>query len=103
MPVEDDLVELMEIKISNVGEETVEFIPTAAIPIYGRSADNLRDHRHVTSLLNRIITNDYGVIVKPTLLFDERGHKRIILPMRFLGVKARVWNLLVFIQSWRTL
>lgn len=35
---------------------------TSAIPIYGRSADNLRDHRHVTSLLHRIRTTGRGVI-----------------------------------------
>ncbi|NLJ84073.1 MAG: cellobiose phosphorylase [Halanaerobiaceae bacterium] len=76
VPVEDDLVELMQVTISNIGDEIIEFTPTAAIPIYGRSADNLRDHRHVTSLLHQIRTNDYGVIVKPTLSFDERGHKK---------------------------
>lgn len=76
VPVDDDNVELMKVTIINTGKEKIELTPTAAIPIYGRSADNLRDHRHVTSLLNHIETNNYGVIVKPTLSFDERGHKR---------------------------
>ena len=49
---------------------------TSAIPIYGRSADNLRDHRHVTSLLHRIRTTGRGVICKPVLSFDERGHQK---------------------------
>ncbi|MFP4661599.1 MAG: GH36-type glycosyl hydrolase domain-containing protein [Halanaerobiales bacterium] len=75
VPSDDDLVELMKVTITNTGKEAIRFIPTAAIPIYGRSADNLRDHRHVTSLLHQIRTNDYGVIVKPTLSFDERGHQ----------------------------
>ncbi|MFP4017269.1 MAG: cellobiose phosphorylase, partial [Halanaerobiales bacterium] len=75
IPVENDLVEQMKVTITNTGKEAITFLPTAAIPIYGRSADNLRDHRHVTSLLHRIRTNDYGVIVKPTLSFDERGHQ----------------------------
>ena len=48
----------------------------AAIPIYGRSADNIRDHRHVTSLLHRAYTTEYGVHVTPTLSFDERGHQK---------------------------
>lgn len=39
------------------------------------AAGNIRDHRHVTSLFNRIYTSEYGVLVKPTLTFDERGHK----------------------------
>lgn len=43
--------------------------------IYGRSAENIREHRHVTSLLNRVFTNDYGVVVKPSLTFEEGEHK----------------------------
>jgi len=35
----------------------------------------LRDHRHVTSLLQRIRCETYGVLVRPTLSFDERGHQ----------------------------
>lgn len=67
-------VHLMEVK--NISDEELEITPIAAIPIYGRSADNLRDHRHVTSLLHRIETTDYGVEVTPVLSFDERGHQR---------------------------
>ncbi len=75
VPANAATVELMEVKITNTGNKPITFTPTAAVPIYGRSADNLRDHRHVTSLLNRIETTDHGVILKPTLSFDERGHK----------------------------
>ncbi len=67
-------VHLMEVK--NISDADLEITPIAAIPIYGRSADNLRDHRHVTSLLHRIETTDYGVEVTPVLSFDERGHQR---------------------------
>lgn len=67
--------EIMEVEICNVGSAPVEFTPIAAVPIYGRSADNIRDHRHVTSLLHRIHTTKNGVLVKPTLSFDERGHQ----------------------------
>lgn len=66
--------ELMQVTVKNEGKEKLTMTPVAAIPIYGRSADNLRDHRHVTSLLNRIYTTEWGVTVKPTLSFDERGH-----------------------------
>ena len=48
--------------------------PTVAIPLFARSADNLRDHRHVTSLLHRIRLTPHGVTVTPTMSFDERGH-----------------------------
>ena len=44
------------VKITNIEEEEQEITPVAVIPVYGRSADNLRDHRHVTSLLHRIRT-----------------------------------------------
>jgi len=67
--------EVMHVTITNIGKEKVTFTPTAVIPIYGRSADDLRDHRHVTSLLHRTKTDEYGVEVKPTLSFDERGHQ----------------------------
>lgn len=76
VPVCDYNVEIMYIEIINIGTEQVTFTPTAAVPIYGRSADNIRDHRHVTSLLHRIKTTDYSVEVTPTLAFNERGHQK---------------------------
>ena len=74
VPVEHD-VEIMRVELTNIGKNQIEFVPTAAIPIYGRSADNIRDHRHVTSLLHCIRTRNEGVTVTPTLSFDERGHQ----------------------------
>lgn len=76
VPAIQDTVELMKVTISNVSDEELTISPTVAIPLYARSADNLRDHRHVTSLLHRIKTTDYSVLVNPTLTFDERGHKK---------------------------
>ncbi|HEX2954408.1 MAG TPA: cellobiose phosphorylase, partial [Bacillota bacterium] len=76
VPMTEDKVELMKVVITNIGQETLGLTPTAAIPIFGRSADNIRDHRHVTSLLHRIATQRFGVEVQPTLSFDERGHRR---------------------------
>lgn len=73
--LQDTNVEVLYVEIKNIGKMKVTFTPTAAIPIYGRSADNIRDHRHVTSLLHRIDTTAYGVEVTPTLSFDERGHR----------------------------
>jgi cellobiose phosphorylase len=67
-------VEIMQVKVTNTTSRKIEFIPYAAIPIYARSANNLRDHRHVTSLLQRVIQHKFGIIAKPTLVFDERGH-----------------------------
>ncbi|MGM0507927.1 MAG: GH36-type glycosyl hydrolase domain-containing protein [Fusobacteriota bacterium] len=75
VPANDDKVELMRVTLSNISDEDLKITPTAAIPIYGRSADNIRDHRHVTALLHRTNIKEYGVEVKPTLSFDERGHQ----------------------------
>lgn len=75
VPSSGEPVEIMQVKISNISRKPVKFTPFAAIPLYGRSADNLRDHRDVTSLLQRITLDKFGVIVRPLLSFDERGHK----------------------------
>ena len=50
----DGSMEVMLVEITNKTDEAMEIVPIGAIPIYGRSADNIRDHRHVTSLLHRI-------------------------------------------------
>lgn len=88
VPVGEDTLELMRVKITNTGEIPLRLTPTAAIPIYGRSADNLRDHRHVTSLLHRITCTETGVQVCPTLSFDERGHPRNETIYAVLGVEG---------------
>ena len=75
VPASDEPVEIMQVKITNISLRKIKFVPIAAIPIYGRGANNLRDHRHVTSLLQRIVLDKFGVIVKPTLSFDESGHR----------------------------
>lgn len=76
VPVGRYNVEILYVEIENIGKQACSFVPTAAIPLYGRSADNLRDHRHVTSLLHRAETIPEGVLVTPTLSFDERGHRK---------------------------
>lgn len=72
----DDNVEIMHIVIQNLSKSVQKLTSYAAVPIYGRSADNIRDHRHVTSLLHRIQATENGVLVCPTMSFDERGHQR---------------------------
>lgn len=79
-------VEIMHVTITNEADSEQVVTPTAAIPVFGRSADNIRDHRHVTSLLHRIRTEEYGVYVKPTLSFDERGHQKNTLTYFVCGV-----------------
>ena len=88
VPPSGDQVELMQIRLTNNSDLPVQFTPTAAIPIYGRSADNLRDHRHVTSLLHQITCVEHGVLVRPTLSFDERGHQPNPLTYAVLGAEG---------------
>ncbi len=68
-------VEIMQIKVKNHSQDEVKVIPTSFIPVYARAEKNLRDHRHVGSLLNRIELDKNGIYVKPTMIFDERGHR----------------------------
>jgi cellobiose phosphorylase len=76
IPASDNPVELMLVEITNISSRPIKFTPTLAIPIFGRSAHNLHDHRHVTSLLQRIEKEKFGIVVTPALLFDECGHKK---------------------------
>lgn len=87
VPSNEDRVELMMVSLSNLSEQTIHIRPTAAIPIYGRSADNLHDHRHVTSLFHRIHCHTHGVWVCPTLSFDERGHQPNEMIYAILGAE----------------
>jgi hypothetical protein len=75
VPASGAPLEVMRVTISNISRRKIAFVPIAAIPIYGRGADNLRDHRHVTSLLQRPKAHRLGVMTRPTLAFDETGHR----------------------------
>ena len=101
VPADGPTVELMRVRLRNAGPAALSFTPTAAIPLYGRSADNIRDHRHVTSLLHRLTVLQDGVCLRPAMTFDERGHKpgdtaytvlarseKGDAPLRFLGPAA---------------
>lgn len=71
----DNNVEIMYVTVTNKADFPRKLTAWGAVPIYGRSADNLRDHRNVTSMLHRIKTSDNGVLVSPTMSFDEKGHR----------------------------
>lgn len=75
VPFTGEQAEVMKVTVENTGREERHIKLISAIPMYARSADNIRDHRHVTSLLHRIETREFGVVVNPTMTFDERGHK----------------------------
>jgi len=55
VPATGEPVEIMQVRLTNISRKKLGFIPTAAIPVYGRGANNIRDHRHVTSLLHRVV------------------------------------------------
>ena len=71
----DCAVEITRISVRNKGNKEIKITPTSFIPLYGRSEKCLRDHRHVSSLLNRVYLDKYGILLKPTMVFDEKGHK----------------------------
>ncbi len=75
VPADEAQVEVIQVRIQNPTDHSVKLECIAAIPLYGRSADNLRDHRHVTSLLHRAKADAFGLELAPTLTFDERGHQ----------------------------
>lgn len=85
VPIGDQKLEVMMVTLTNLGKKVLELTPIAAIPLFARSADNIRDHRHVTSLLHRIAVKEEGVFVTPTLTFDERGHKENSLVYGVMG------------------
>ena len=75
VPLDELPMELTLVTVKNEGERPVKLLPVSAVPLYGRSADNIRDHRHVTSLLHRSLMTRHGLELSPTLTFDERGHR----------------------------
>ncbi len=72
----DENTEINICTLENKGTVPVTGTPVSAFSIYGRSADNLRDHRHVTSLLHRCKVGEKGIYVTPAMSFDERGHQK---------------------------
>ncbi|MFO7617536.1 MAG: hypothetical protein R6V75_09815, partial [Bacteroidales bacterium] len=75
VPAGPDRVELWQVKLINRGEVPLRITPFAALPLFGRSADNLRDHRQVTTMFQKGWRNPFGVRIKPNIIHDETGHK----------------------------
>lgn len=75
VPVSGENVEVMKIKIENIDTKILTITPTAVVPLFARALANKHDHEHVTSLLNRITQCKNGVIVEPSMVFNEEGHK----------------------------
>lgn len=75
IPSSGEDLELTRFTVKNVIGTPVTFSATAAIPIFGRALANKHDHEHVTALLKRTSQIAEGVMVEPTMLFNEEGHK----------------------------
>lgn len=75
VPVTGENMEIMKVTVKNISRRPLQVIPTFSVPIFGRALANKHDHEHVTSLLHRIRQLPEGVLVKPTMLFNEQGHK----------------------------
>lgn len=89
VPFTEEKIELMRVEVINDGDEDVTFTPITAVPLYARSADNIRDHRNVTSMLHRVYVTEKGVTINPTLTFDERGHRRNNVIYGFFSCETR--------------
>ena len=81
-------VEIMQIKITNTGRKTLNLTPTSFIPLYGRSEKSIRDHRHVSSLLNRVTLDKYGIThhLESTVPFILRADGVRMCPMEELSI-----------------
>lgn len=75
VPEGKDFVEVLKISVSNTGKDPQTFKSYYALPIFGRSADNVRDHRQVTTMFQENFIEEYGVRIKPKIVHDENSHK----------------------------
>jgi len=74
IPEGEDLIEVLKITVCNTGDKAQTFNPSYALPLFGRSADNFRDHRQVTTMFQENFIEDYGVRIKPKIMHDESSH-----------------------------
>jgi len=75
VPAADDYAEVMHVELSNVGRRNLKLTATAVSPIFGRMADNLRDHRQVTTMFSSVEELPNGVCTMPSIVHDETGHR----------------------------
>ncbi|HSA30472.1 MAG TPA: cellobiose phosphorylase [Candidatus Omnitrophota bacterium] len=85
IPVNGDNVEIMQVTVRNRSEVPLTVTATGCIPVFGRSLVNKHDHEHVTSLLHRVEQCPEGMIISPTMAFNEEGHKEIRTKYFVLG------------------
>jgi cellobiose phosphorylase len=74
VPANSDMIEIMKVEIENIAKYPIQLDVVSSLPIFGRHADNIRDHRQVTTMFQYTHIIPHGVRVKPTIVHDERGH-----------------------------
>ena len=74
VPEGEDFVELLKICVLNTSTQSRKINPYYALPLYGRSADNFRDHRQVTTMFQENYIEEFGVRIKPRIKHDESCH-----------------------------
>ncbi len=75
VPVSGEKLELTQFTVRNVSGVPVTLTATTAFNLFGRALANKHDHEHVTALLHRVSQLPEGVLVDPTMAFNEEGHK----------------------------
>lgn len=75
VPADENTVELMSINIENISQTDKNFKLAYSLPLFGRSADNIRDHRQVTSMFQETFIRNNGVELIPKIVHDEHGHR----------------------------
>ncbi|MEW5895726.1 MAG: cellobiose phosphorylase [Candidatus Omnitrophota bacterium] len=81
-------IELMKVSVKNCGTSSIRITPMGCIRLFARSLANKHDHEHVTSLLHRTIQVPEGVVVSPTMAFNEEGHQEVFDLYFVLGSEA---------------
>ena len=75
VPVTGEKLELTQFTVRNISAEMRTITATTAFMLFGRALANKHDHEHVTSLLNRVSQIPEGVLLEPSMTFNEEGHK----------------------------
>lgn len=88
IPSTDDKVELIHIEVENNDTIAKTFDLTYSLPLFGRHADNVRDHRQVTTMFQRIFQEEHGTRIKANIVHDENGHSPNHTSYMVLGADA---------------
>jgi hypothetical protein len=75
VPVTGEKLELTQFTVTNISETPRVITATTSFALFGRALANKHDHEHVTALLNRVRQIPEGVLLSPSMTFNEEGHR----------------------------